>query len=54
MSYNSFRVFNDPFTDDDIAYCYEKIYLIRYFEETVLKLFSKGKLNGTTHAYIGQ
>lgn len=54
MSYNSFRSFGNPFTEDDLAYCYEKIYLIRYFEETVLELFSKGKLNGTTHAYIGQ
>jgi|TARA_B100002003_G_scaffold248712_1_gene283133 2-oxoisovalerate dehydrogenase E1 component len=54
MSYNSFRAFNNPFTQDDIAYCYEKIYLIRYFEETILELFSQGKLNGTTHAYIGQ
>lgn len=54
MSYNSFRSFNDPFTEEDIAYCYEKIYLIRYFEERILELFSKGKLNGTTHAYIGQ
>jgi len=54
VTYNSVRVFNTPFTEEDIAYCYDKIYLIRYFEETVLKLFSKGKLNGTTHAYIGQ
>ena len=54
MEFNSFRLFNDPFSKEDIAYCYEKIYLIRYFEETVLELFSQGKLNGTTHAYIGQ
>jgi len=54
MYYNSYREFNNPFSEDDTAYCYEKIYLIRYFEETILKLFSKGKLNGTTHAYIGQ
>ena len=28
--------------------------LIRAFEETVLGLFKSGKLNGTTHACIGQ
>ena len=33
---------------------YKKMFLIRYFEEEVLKLFEKGKLFGTTHAYIGQ
>jgi TPP-dependent pyruvate/acetoin dehydrogenase alpha subunit len=27
---------------------------IRFFEENILKLFSEGKLLGTTHAYIGQ
>jgi len=54
MIYNSYRIFNNPFSGEDLAYCYEKIYLIRYFEETILELFSKGKLNGTTHACIGQ
>ena len=52
--YNSYKNFTDPFTIDDLAYCYERVFLIRYFEETILKLFTKGKLNGTTHAYIGQ
>jgi len=33
---------------------YKDILLIRKFEELVLNLFSKGKLSGTTHAYIGQ
>ena len=33
---------------------YKKMLLIRYFEEGILKLFEKGKLFGTTHAYIGQ
>jgi TPP-dependent pyruvate/acetoin dehydrogenase alpha subunit len=33
---------------------YKQMLLIRIFEEKVLELFSKGKLNGTTHAYIGQ
>jgi len=54
MVYNSFKNFSDPFTIKDLSYCYEKIFLIRYFEETILSLFSKGRLNGTTHAYIGQ
>ena len=33
---------------------YQKMLIIRTFEEKVLSLFSEGKLNGTTHAYIGQ
>lgn len=33
---------------------YKEILLIRRFEELILNLFSKGKLSGTTHAYIGQ
>lgn len=33
---------------------YERMYLIRHFEEEVLRLFSEGELFGTTHAYIGQ
>lgn len=33
---------------------YQKMLLIRLFEERVLDLFSMGKLHGTTHAYIGQ
>lgn len=32
----------------------KKIVKIRVFEETLLSLFSKGKLFGTTHTYIGQ
>lgn len=30
------------------------MFLIRHLEETLLELFSKGKLFGTTHTYIGQ
>lgn len=30
------------------------MFLIRFFEESVLKLFEQGKLFGTTHTYIGQ
>ena len=33
---------------------YERMYLIRRTEETLLDLFSKGKLAGTTHTCIGQ
>jgi TPP-dependent pyruvate/acetoin dehydrogenase alpha subunit len=33
---------------------YERMYLIRRFEESLLDLFSAGKLVGTTHTYIGQ
>jgi len=37
-----------------LATLYERMYLIRRFEETMLDLFSQGKLVGTTHTYIGQ
>ncbi|GIU95674.1 MAG: hypothetical protein KatS3mg012_2131 [Gaiellaceae bacterium] len=33
---------------------YERMRFIRRFEETLLDLFSQGKLVGTTHTYIGQ
>jgi TPP-dependent pyruvate/acetoin dehydrogenase alpha subunit len=33
---------------------YRKMFLIRIVEEHLLDLFSKGKLFGTTHTYIGQ
>lgn len=33
---------------------YRQMYTIRRFEETLLDLFSQGKLTGTTHTYIGQ
>ncbi len=38
----------------DLARLYERMYLIRRFEESLLELFSLGKLAGTTHTYIGQ
>jgi len=38
----------------DDATFYRQVALIRYFEETLLKLFSAGKLMGTTHTYSGQ
>jgi TPP-dependent pyruvate/acetoin dehydrogenase alpha subunit len=37
-----------------LATLYERMYFIRRFEETLLDLFSQGKLAGTTHTYIGQ
>jgi TPP-dependent pyruvate/acetoin dehydrogenase alpha subunit len=37
-----------------LAELYERMLFIRRFEETLLDLFSQGKLVGTTHTYIGQ
>jgi TPP-dependent pyruvate/acetoin dehydrogenase alpha subunit len=37
-----------------LAQLYERMYFIRRFEESLLDLFSHGKLVGTTHTYIGQ
>lgn len=37
-----------------LAELYERMRFIRRFEETLLDLFSQGKLVGTTHTYIGQ
>jgi TPP-dependent pyruvate/acetoin dehydrogenase alpha subunit len=39
---------------DELATFYERMFFIRRFEETLLDLFSLGKLVGTTHTYIGQ
>ena len=36
------------------ARLYRRMRFIRRFEETVLELFERGLLNGTTHACIGQ
>jgi acetoin:2,6-dichlorophenolindophenol oxidoreductase subunit alpha len=38
----------------ELARFYERMFFIRRFEETLLDLFSQGKLVGTTHTYIGQ
>jgi len=40
---------NIPYKD-----LYQQMILIRKFEELLLDLFSKGKLFGTTHTYVGQ
>ena len=37
-----------------LAELYKKMFLVRRVEENLLDLFSKGKLFGTTHTYIGQ
>jgi len=33
---------------------FEKMYLIRYFEEKVVELFKKGLIRGATHVYLGE
>ncbi len=33
---------------------YQKMYLIRRFEETLLENFARGLFSGTTHTYLGQ
>lgn len=38
----------------NIADYYKSLYTIRFFEESLLNLFSRGHLNGTTHTCIGQ
>ena len=38
----------------DLIHLYERMCLIRSFEETVMDLFHKGRLKGTTHLCIGQ
>ncbi|MGL6280348.1 MAG: thiamine pyrophosphate-dependent dehydrogenase E1 component subunit alpha [Gaiella sp.] len=45
---------NRTATDDSIEALYARMAFIRRFEETLLDLFSAGKLVGTTHTYIGQ
>ncbi len=41
-------------SDMDILELYKKVLLIRFFEEKVDRLFSRGVLGGTTHLCIGQ
>lgn len=40
--------------ESENEYFFRRMYLIRYFEETLLRLFDENLLNGTTHCYIGQ
>ncbi len=39
---------------DKLKQIYEKMLLIRYFEEKVAHLFSVGVMHGTTHLYVGE
>jgi hypothetical protein len=48
MSYNSYRLFNNRFNENDLADCYENINLLKCLEAIVLVLFLNSKLNGTT------
>jgi TPP-dependent pyruvate/acetoin dehydrogenase alpha subunit len=41
-------------TESRLAVLYERMFLIRRFEELLLDLFGAGKLFGTTHTYIGE
>jgi acetoin:2,6-dichlorophenolindophenol oxidoreductase subunit alpha len=41
-------------TDSPAARLYRRMRFIRRFEESLLELFERGVLNGTTHACIGQ
>ena len=39
---------------DELLQFYERMLLIRHFEETVERLFVDGVVRGTTHPSIGQ
>ncbi len=39
---------------EKLGQIYEKMLLIRYFEEEVARLFSMGAMHGTTHLYVGE
>lgn len=39
---------------EKLGQIYEKMLLIRYFEEEVARLFLDGMLHGTTHLYVGE
>ena len=41
-------------TSEILTELYRKMFLIRVTEESLLGLFAKGQLSGTTHTYIGQ
>jgi acetoin:2,6-dichlorophenolindophenol oxidoreductase subunit alpha len=40
--------------DDEDSRRYRQMFFIRHFEQTLLRLFDEGVLNGTTHCCIGQ
>ncbi len=45
---------NNSFSDDQLLKFYEKMYLIRKFEEKAAQLYGAGKIGGFCHLYIGQ
>ena len=42
------------FTNDQLLKFYEKMFLIRKFEEKAAQLYGAGKIGGFCHLYIGQ
>lgn len=41
-------------TNDQQAEALRRMFLIRYFEETAIRLYGEGQYRGSTHPYIGQ
>ncbi|MCR5660935.1 MAG: pyruvate dehydrogenase [bacterium] len=54
MEMPELETYSGEFSEENLASLYERMMLIRLFEERVLDFFSSSKLSGTTHAYIGQ
>mgnify|MGYP003988670617 CR=1 FL=1 len=45
---------NNSFSNDELIKFYEKMFLIRKFEEKAGQLYGAGKIGGFCHLYIGQ
>ena len=45
---------SNSFSDDQLLKFYEKMFLIRKFEEKAAQLYGAGKIGGFCHLYIGQ
>ena len=45
---------NNSFSNDELTQFYEKMFLIRKFEEKAGQLYGAGKIGGFCHLYIGQ
>ncbi len=45
---------SNTFTNDELIYFYEKMFMIRKFEEKAAQLYGSGKIGGFLHLYIGQ
>ena len=45
---------NNSFSNDELTQFYEKMFLIRKFEEKAGQLYGSGKIGGFCHLYIGQ